>query len=110
VEYIRANRIRTLLMQEMERLFANVDVYVCPSYGGGNLLLTNLTGHPAVVLPNGYRASDGTPTSITFTGRPFGDAAVLAVAEAYQRATDFNRRRPPLEALLQTRLKERTER
>ena len=106
VEYIRANRIRTLLMQEMEKLMANVDVYVCPSYGGGNLLLTNLTGHPAAVLPNGYRASDGTPTSITFTGRPFGETAVLAVAEAYQRATDFNRRRPPLEAFLQARLKE----
>jgi Asp-tRNA(Asn)/Glu-tRNA(Gln) amidotransferase A subunit family amidase len=107
VEYIRANRIRTLLMQEMERLMANVDVYVCPSYGGGNLLLTNLTGHPAVVLPNGYRASDGTPTSITFTGKLFGETAVLAVAEAYQRATDLNRRRPPLEAFLQARLKEK---
>ncbi|OFV82706.1 MAG: hypothetical protein A2Y78_11095 [Acidobacteria bacterium RBG_13_68_16] len=109
VEYIRANRIRALLMQEMEKLLAEVDVYVCPSYGGGNLLLTNLTGHPAVVLPNGYRASDGTPTSITFTGKPFGETAVLAVAEAYQRATDFNRRRPPLEALLQAHLKEKQE-
>ena len=85
VEYIRANRIRTLLMQEMEKLMAEVDVYVCPSYGGGNLLLTNLTGHPAVVLPNGYRASDGTPTSITFTGRLFGETALLAVAEAPTR-------------------------
>jgi Asp-tRNA(Asn)/Glu-tRNA(Gln) amidotransferase A subunit family amidase len=61
------------------------------------------------VLPNGYRASDGTPTSITFTGRPFRETALLAVAEAYQRATDFSRRRPPLEALLQTHLEERQE-
>jgi Asp-tRNA(Asn)/Glu-tRNA(Gln) amidotransferase A subunit family amidase len=109
VEYIRANRIRTLLMREMEKLMADVDVYVCPSYGGGNLLLTNLTGHPAVVLPNGYRSSDGTPTSITFTGRLFGETALLAVAETYQKATDFNRRHPPLEASLQARRKEKQE-
>ena len=96
-------------MQEMEKLMAGVDVYVCPSFGGGNLLLTNLTGHPAVVLPNGYRSSDGTPTSITFTGRPFGETEVLAVAHAYQKATDFNRRRPPLEKLLQEHAKEKQE-
>ena len=106
VEYIRANRIRTLLMRAMERAVADVDVYVCPSYGGGNLLLTNLTGHPAVVCPNGFRASDGTPTSITFTGRLFGETALLAVAHAYQSATDFHRRRPPLEASLKTRREE----
>ena len=109
VEYIRANRIRTLLMREMEKVMADVDVYVCPSYGGGNLLLTNLTGHPAVVLPNGYRSSDGTPTSITFTGRLFGESAVLAVAQAFQDATDFHRCRPPLETLLQGWGKERQE-
>ncbi len=96
VEYIRANRIRTLLMQAMERLFSSVDVYVVPSFGGDNLLLTNLTGHPAVVLPNGFRSGDGTPTSISFVGRLFGEAAALALAHAYQRATDFHRRRPPL--------------
>lgn len=88
---------------------ADLDVYVCPSYGGGNLLLTNLTGHPAVVIPNGFRSSDGTPTSITFTGKLFGEASVLAVVHAYQGRTDFHRRRPPLEALLKARLKERPE-
>jgi Asp-tRNA(Asn)/Glu-tRNA(Gln) amidotransferase A subunit family amidase len=96
VEYIRANRIRTLLMQEMERVMADVDVYVAPSYGGDNLLLTNLTGHPAVVLPNGFRTGDGTPTSITFTGNLYGEEHVLALAHAYQQATDFHRKRPPL--------------
>ena len=108
VEYIRANRIRTLVMQEMEKLMADVDVYVCPSFGGGNLLLTNLTGHPAVVVPNGFRASDATPTSITFTGRLFGESAALAVAHAYQRATGFHTRRPPVEAFLQEKLKRET--
>ncbi|TAM44764.1 MAG: amidase [Acidobacteria bacterium] len=108
VEYIRANRIRTLLMQAMDRLMAEFEVYVCPSYGGGNLLLTNLTGHPAVVLPNGFRAADGTPTSITFTGRLFGEGELLAVANAYQQATAYHTQRPPLEAALEARKSQRT--
>ncbi len=96
VEYLRANRVRTLVMQEMERKLADVDLYVCPSFGGINLLLTNLTGHPAVVLPNGFRSSDDTPTSITFNGRLHGETELLAVARAYQRETDYHLRRPPV--------------
>jgi len=96
VEYLQANRVRTLLMREMAALMESVDLYVTPSYGGSNLLLTNLTGHPAVVLPNGFR-DDGTPTSITFTGRLFGEAELVAVAGAYQDATDFHRRHPEVE-------------
>jgi Asp-tRNA(Asn)/Glu-tRNA(Gln) amidotransferase A subunit family amidase len=100
VEYLRANRIRTLVMHEMQQLMAGIDVYVSPSFAGNNLLLTNLTGHPQVVLPNGFRAGDGTPTSITFTGRLFGETELLAVARAFQDATDFHLRRPPMEALV----------
>ena len=96
VEYIRASRVRTLLMRAMERTMSEVDVYVAPSFGGSNLLLTNLTGHPAVVLPNGYREGDDTPTSITFTGSLFGETDLLAVAHAYQQTTDFHLRRPEL--------------
>jgi Asp-tRNA(Asn)/Glu-tRNA(Gln) amidotransferase A subunit family amidase len=96
VEYLRANRIRWQLLQELEELFVDVDVYVCPTFGGHNLLLTNLTGHPCVVLPNGYRSSDGTPTSITFIGRLHGETELLAVADAYQQATDYHLRRPPV--------------
>ena len=95
VDYIQANRARTMLMRQMEDKLADLDLYVCPSYGGSNLLLTNLTGHPAVVLPHGFRA-DGTPASITFNGRLFGEAAILAVARAYQDATGWHLRRPPL--------------
>jgi Asp-tRNA(Asn)/Glu-tRNA(Gln) amidotransferase A subunit family amidase len=97
VEYIRANRIRTLLMREMEKAIEGVDVFVAPTFAGGHLLLTNLTGHPAVVVPNGFRSLDGTPTSITFTGRLFGETELLSVADSYQRATDFHLRRPRLE-------------
>jgi Asp-tRNA(Asn)/Glu-tRNA(Gln) amidotransferase A subunit family amidase len=78
-------------MAEMEKL--PVDVYVTPTFGGDNLLLTNLTGQPCVVLPNGF-TDKGTPTSITFMGRLFGEGTLLAVANAYQDATDFDEKHP----------------
>ena len=95
VEYINANRARTLLMMEMETLFKSVDVFVAPTFGSGDLLATNLTGHPAVVLPNGFR-ENGTPTSITFTGKLYDEGTLLAIACAYQNATDFHLRYPVL--------------
>jgi Asp-tRNA(Asn)/Glu-tRNA(Gln) amidotransferase A subunit family amidase len=101
VEYIRGNRIRTLIMRELEEALADVDVFVAPSFVGSHLLLTNLTGHPAVVVPNGFRPSDGTPTSITFTGRLFQETEVLAVAHTFQQATGFHRKHPPIEKFLQ---------
>lgn len=95
VEYIQANRVRTLVMQEMAKVMADVDVLVAPTFGDNVLLLTNLTGHPAVVVPNGF-AHDGTPTSITFIGGLYKDAETLAVAKAYQDATDFHLQYPSL--------------
>lgn len=95
VEYIQANRLRTLLMEAMNAVFREVDVFIAPSFAPRLLQVTNLTGHPAVVLPNGYRDENGTPTSISFIGKMFGDGQVLAVAKAYQDATDFHRRHPP---------------
>jgi len=95
VEYVRANRIRSLVQAELERQLADVDVWITPSFGGDVLLRTNLTGHPCVVLPNGSRSKDGTPTSITFLGRLHREAEVLAVAHAYQQVTDYHQRRPP---------------
>jgi Asp-tRNA(Asn)/Glu-tRNA(Gln) amidotransferase A subunit family amidase len=96
VEYLRAQRLRTIVMREMEKIMETVDVYVVPSFGGDNELLTNLTGHPAVVVPNGFRTGNGTPTSITFQGRLDDDDLTLAIADVYQQATDFHTRRPPL--------------
>ena len=95
VEYIQANRVRTMLIDESNAVLSDVDVIVSPASGNDTLLLTNLTGHPCVVLPNGFR-ENGTPVSLSFIGRLFGEAEVLAVANAYQRATDFHTRRPPL--------------
>jgi len=94
VEYIQANRIRYELIQQMAQLMENVDVYVAPSFGT-NLLLTNLSGHPCVVLPNGFN-EEGSPTSISFIGRPYDEGTLLAFAKAYQDATDFHKEHPPL--------------
>lgn len=99
VEYLRANRIRRLLAEEMQKLMSEVDVYLSPSDVGSNQLLTNLTGHPAVVVPNGFYSGDSTPTSITFIGKLYGESEALAVARAYQEATDFHLKRPPLSAV-----------
>jgi Asp-tRNA(Asn)/Glu-tRNA(Gln) amidotransferase A subunit family amidase len=93
VEYLQANRLRYRIIQDMQKL--DVDVYVAPSFGGDNLLLTNLTGHPCVVLPNGFDEK-GSPVSISFIGRLFGEATLLEVAKAYQDATDFHEKHPPL--------------
>lgn len=93
VSYLQANRIRTLAIREMEKTLTGFDAYLAPTFGASNLLLTNLTGHPAVVLPNGFR-KDGTPTSLTITGKLYGEGGILALAHAYQGATDFHRRRP----------------
>lgn len=95
-DYLNAQRARTLLMREMDEALSGVDLFVAPTFGGSSLLLTNLTGHPCVVLPNGFRMADGTPTSITLTGKLRGENDLLAVADLFQRATDFHSRRPKL--------------
>lgn len=95
VEYIQANRFRTKVMMEMKKIMENIDVYIAPSFGGNNLLLTNLTGHPAVVVPNGFDDKNH-PTSITFTGKLYQDAKTLAVAKAYQQAAGFHKKTPKL--------------
>ena len=99
VDYINANRHRTRLLQQWDRLFTGpdaVDVIVTPTTAAGltQLVATNLTGHPAVILPHGFR-DDGAPVSLTFLGRLYGEGAMLRVAHAYQEATDFHHRRPP---------------
>ena len=95
VEYIQAQRVRTLIMREMVTLMQQIDVYVAPSFGGTTLLLTNLTGNPAVVVPNGV-TDKGEPSSLTFTGKLYGEADTLLVARAYQNATDYHLQHPPL--------------
>lgn len=96
VEYIQANRLRTLLMQKMSSVMEDIDVFITPSYGGNNLLITNLTGHPAVVVPNGFD-DKGNPVSISFIGDLFEEGKALRVAKAYQDATGFHLKHPSLD-------------
>jgi len=113
VDYIQAQRARSLAIEKMSELFRKVDVIVTPSTGT-QLTATNLTGHPAVILPNGLRGDDapqpphtgdgdegneggpGTPVSITFLGGLYDEARLLAFAQAYQQKTGFHRLHPKL--------------
>jgi Asp-tRNA(Asn)/Glu-tRNA(Gln) amidotransferase A subunit family amidase len=95
VEYIQAQRLRTLVIEQMAEVMSKVDLYITPSLDDRTTLLTNLTGHPAVVVPNGF-TKDGIPTSICFIGRLMDEATLLAVAKAYEDATGFNTYPPPL--------------
>lgn len=114
VEYIQASRARRLAMEALAKVFAEVDVIVAPTNGGEQLTITNLTGNPSVILPNGFRGDDapkpatsdpsdfqnaggpGTPVSLTFLGDLYGEAKLLAFARAYQNATDFHLKHPRL--------------
>lgn len=93
VEYIQANRARSLLMVEMDRLFQEIDVLVAPSFAQDLLLSTNLTGHPAVVVPSGFR-QDGTPVSLSFVAGLFRDAEAARLAFLWQATTPHHRARP----------------
>ena len=113
VDYIQAMRARTLAIAAMDELFKKVDVVVTPSQGA-QLVATNLTGQPAVIVPNGLRGADappssnptdgavdnaggpGTPVSLTFLGGLYTDARLAAFARAYQEATGFHRLHPKL--------------
>ncbi len=94
VEYVEANRVRTMVMHEMEKAMSGVDLFVTPSRFGSALLTTNLTGHPSVTVPSGFQ-DDGTPVSITFVGQLYGEAEMLTAAKAYQDATGYHLEHPP---------------
>jgi Asp-tRNA(Asn)/Glu-tRNA(Gln) amidotransferase A subunit family amidase len=114
VEYIQANRARMLAVRQFATLFEKVDVIVTPSTDN-QLIATNLTGNPAVIVPNGLRGHDappppaiddgdhddiggpGTPVSLTFLGGLYQDAKLAAFARAYEQATDFHKLHPKLE-------------
>lgn len=115
VEYLQAARARRRAIDEVAQAFEPFDVIVAPT-SSTQLVMTNLTGHPALILPNGFRGADappplsdrdddddnvggpGTPVSLTFLGRLYGEAALLTLARAYQEATGFHRKRPDLRA------------
>jgi len=95
VEYLRAQRARTLLMHEMEKLMSQWDVFVSPAPGSSSLLVTNLTGHPAVVLPCGF--ANDLPVAIMFTGGVYDEVSPLRVALAFERATKWHTMHPKID-------------
>ena len=95
VEYIQANRIRSVLIAEMNELMKDFDFIIAPSFGGNQLTLTNLTGHPALLLPNGFDEKIN-PTSISLIGPLFSEGLLCAVGELYQSNAKHHKDRPPL--------------
>jgi Asp-tRNA(Asn)/Glu-tRNA(Gln) amidotransferase A subunit family amidase len=91
VEYIRAQRARTLLMRQWDEFMSHYDAFLSPA-GGSTLGITNLTGHPALALKAGF--NDGAPVELMVTGRLYDEATVLRVALAFERATPWHTMNP----------------
>ena len=89
VEFIQANRFRMRVMEQMDRAFGDLDLFV-----GSNQLLTNRTGHPVVSVPNGF--ANRSPTALHLTGTLFGDEQILLLAHAFQAKTNFHLQHPRL--------------
>jgi Asp-tRNA(Asn)/Glu-tRNA(Gln) amidotransferase A subunit family amidase len=105
VEYVQANRHRTRLVREIEDLFTAARLEACVTTPfDSHLTLTNLSGHPAVCVPSGFIPVKDQPaasprrsaTSVCFHARLYRDGDALAIAHAFQQATDFHTRRPPV--------------
>jgi Asp-tRNA(Asn)/Glu-tRNA(Gln) amidotransferase A subunit family amidase len=97
VEYVMANRYRYQLMQQMDSLFEQTDVIVAPSRAPNyyQLLITNMTGHPVIVVPNGFD-DEGHPQSVTFIGKLYDEATILEVAKAFQEASEHDEQHPAM--------------
>ena len=93
VEYIRAQRVRTLLLQRMNALFETVDILLAPSQSD-SVTMTNLTGHPAVVMPAGF--VDDLPIGVMLTGKLWDEATILRAAAVFESGTDWHKRHPAL--------------
>ena len=93
VEYINANRYRSRLCSDVQAFMSKFDVVIFPSFGGNQLAITNLTGHPVVVMPDGFN-KNGTPHSVTLLGNLYDEATILAAAKAFQDKTEFNKKHP----------------
>lgn len=89
VDFIQANRVRTRVMEQIDEAMSGLDLFV-----GSRQILTNRTGHPVISVPSGFHR--GLPTALHLTGQVLGDADILRLAHAFQRATTHHLKRPPL--------------
>jgi len=94
VAYVNACRMRYEIMKKMDPLIDNYDILITPPETGDQLAITNLTGNPSITLPNGF-GPNGMPASISFIGKHFGEATLLAFAKKYQERTGYNLKHPP---------------
>ena len=95
VEYINAYRYRYLLMQKVNEVVGKFDAFICPTWGGNQVAITNLTGHPAICFPTGFNKNK-LPTSITLVGKLYAEATLLGIVKAFQDATGFNKQHPEM--------------
>ncbi|MDE0960928.1 MAG: amidase [Planctomycetota bacterium] len=95
VEYIRAQRLRTLLMRDTASVLSGVDAYLAPAGDFKALAVTNLTGHPSLVAPCGFKENQ-MPRAITFIGHPYDEARLVTLGSAWQRSTAYHLKRPTL--------------
>jgi Asp-tRNA(Asn)/Glu-tRNA(Gln) amidotransferase A subunit family amidase len=93
VEYINTMRHRSVLMVKTNQAMKEFDVVISPSFGGRQLAITNLTGHPALCMPIGL-SKQGTPNSITFLANLFNEEALLSVGKFFQSITSFDEMHP----------------
>lgn len=89
VDYVLANRARTLMIQKLDEFFKDVDIVV----GGGSLAMTNLSGHPQIVVPTvvGETRNQG----VSFVAALYREDLLLRLAHAWQSASDIHLKRPP---------------
>jgi Asp-tRNA(Asn)/Glu-tRNA(Gln) amidotransferase A subunit family amidase len=90
VEYLQANRLRYMMMEDFNKVFVEIDLFL-----GNSLGVTNLTGHPELCIPHGFN-SQGQPTALNITGKLFGEQEILLLANAFQGKTDHHLKRPKL--------------
>jgi Asp-tRNA(Asn)/Glu-tRNA(Gln) amidotransferase A subunit family amidase len=93
IEYINTLRHRSILMGKTNAAMQEFDVVIAPSFGGRQLAITNLTGHPALCMPTGL-SKQGTPNSITFLANLFKEEALLAFGKFFQSITPFDEMHP----------------
>lgn len=94
VEYLRAQRLRSLLIRDMNAMMQNWDVVLIPRMGRTSLMVGNLTGHPVAIVPCGF--AKGMPRGLSFMGNLYDEAKIMAVARVYEQATQWHTMHPSL--------------
>ena len=98
---VRVWRGGCIIRSSMLELFSGIydakptlpNLLLDPAIAGSQLSITNLTGNPVLVMPDGF-SKQNTPLSITLIGRLYDEASILLAGKAYQDATEWNKKHP----------------